>query len=99
MNVCLGHARIIKLLLDQLLLAIFLPYVFIDGKDQNVIPGRVGAASRRVLNCDDHMLHGVDGIGNVRVVRSMEKICDAPQGMLEIRGVNRTSGIKGKIIW
>ena len=98
MNVCLGHARIIKSLLDQLLLVIFLPYVFVDGRNRNVIPGQIGAASRRFWNHDDHGLHGSDGVGNVRAVCSMEKICDAPQGMLEIRVVVRTGVIEGKII-
>ena len=49
-------------------------------------------------NRDDHGLHGSDGIGNVRAVRSMEKIRNAPQGMLEICGVVRTGVIEGKII-
>ena len=98
MDVGLGHAQIIKPLLHQLFFVVFLPYIFVNGRNRNVIPGRVSAASRRLWNRDHHGLHGPDVVGNVRAVPSVGKIRNAPQGMLEICGVIRSGVIKGKII-
>ena len=98
MDVGIGHARIIEALLCQLFLLILLPYIFVNGRNRNVIPGRVSAASRRLWDPGHHVLHGSNGVGNVRAVGSVKEIRDAPQGMLEICGVIRSGVIEGKII-